>query len=317
VTAALHLAEVGKHFGGVAALDGVSLEVPRGSLFGLLGPNGAGKTTLLSLAAGFLRPDAGTVRVLGEEATDFSALRGRLSMLPQDAVFQPRVPLVEQLVFFARLSGLDARAAKRAAHEALDAVQLADAALRAPRTLSHGMHKRAALGQALVGAPELVFLDEPTAGLDPENARHARELIRSLRGERTVVLCSHNLHEIQDLCDTVAVLHRGRVVESGPMEELTAAALLLRIVLGSPRASETNALLTQLPQVERVEVTGEAELNVHLVGHAESERDAAVKSVLQALLAADLVPRQVLPGASLESRFLEITGGRFDGASST
>ena len=309
---ALDLEGVSKRFGRVTALDSVSLRVPSGGLFGLLGPNGAGKTTLLSIAAGFLRADSGRVRVLGVEATDVSQLCGRVGMLPQDATFQPNVPVVEQMVLFGRLSGLGATEAARAASEALEAVRLADAGARLPGSLSHGMRKRAALAQALIGRPELVFLDEPTAGLDPENARHARELIRSLRAHSSIVLCSHNLHEIQDLCDHVAILHRGRVMESGPMDQLTAAALLLRISLGRPDAARVPPLLEALHGVSRVEVTGECEFNVHLL--PDPDRDTAVKSVLARLLERDLVPRRVLPGASLESRFLEITGGRFDGA---
>nr|MDJ0851387.1 ABC transporter ATP-binding protein [Myxococcota bacterium] len=213
MSAALELDGVSKHFGPLTALDDVSLRVPTGSLFGLLGPNGAGKTTLLSIAGGFLRPDGGDARVLGARAGDFGRLRGRLAMLPQDADFQGGVAVGEQLTLFGRLSGLGHAEARSAAERALHAVRLGDVGPRLPRALSHGMRKRAALAQALLGEPELLFLDEPTAGLDPENARHTRELIRSLRGERTVVLCSHNLHEIQDLCDEVAVLHRGRVAE--------------------------------------------------------------------------------------------------------
>jgi ABC-2 type transport system ATP-binding protein len=297
VTAALELASVSKRFGRVGALDAVSLAVPVGGLFGLLGPNGAGKTTLLGVAAGFLRADAGEVRRLG-----------RLSWLPQDASFQPGVPLGEQLELFGRLSGLGAREAREDAGRVLEAVRLGDAGRRLPRELSHGMRKRAALGQALLGEPELVFLDEPTAGLDPENARHVREIVRSLRGRCTVVLCSHNLHEIQELCDHVAVLHEGRIVESGPLEQLTAAALRLRISLGTPGAARAAELLSALGEVSAVGVTGECDVDVHL--RPGADRDAAVRAVLARLLECDLVPHRLLPGASLEARFLELTSGR-------
>ncbi len=317
MTAALELDRVSKHFGPLAALDDVSLRVTRGSLFGLLGPNGAGKTTLLSIAAGFLRPDTGEARVLGALADDFGTLRGRLAMLPQDADLQGGVAVGEQLTLFARLSGLRSGEARSAAHRALEAVRLGDAAGRLPRALSHGMRKRVALAQALIGEPELLFLDEPTAGLDPENARHTRELIRALRGQRTVVLCSHNLHEIQELCDEVAVLHRGRVAECGRMEGLTEAARLLRVTLGQPRAARAAEALAPLDVVDRVEVTGELDFNVHLADAGEAETEAAVEAVLARLLAQGLVPRRLLPGASLESRYLEVTGGRFDGASGT
>jgi len=307
VTAALELSGVSKAFAGVQALQDVSLRIPRGGTFGLLGPNGAGKTTLLSLAAGFLRPDTGRVEVLGAEATDFAKLCGRVSLLPQDAEFQPGVALGAQLAHFGRLSGLTRREAESAAGRALEAVRLGDVAERAPRTLSHGMRKRAALAQALLGEPELVFLDEPTAGLDPENARHVRELVRELGRERTVVLCSHNLHEIQELCDHVAILLRGRLVEAGPMTRLTADALRVRITLHAPAAAAAAETLGALDAVVSVEVASERSFELHLHAHAAGDRPGISKLLLARLLEHDWVPAEVRSSASLESRFLELT----------
>jgi ABC-type multidrug transport system ATPase subunit len=304
---ALELDGVSKGFGRVEALREVSLRVPRGGLFGLLGPNGAGKTTLLSLAAGFLHPDAGEVRVLGAPATEFATLCGRVSLLPQDADFQPGVALAAQLVHFGRLAGLDRSQAGAAARRALEAVRLGDVADRLPRTLSHGMRKRAALAQALLGEPELLFIDEPTAGLDPENARHVRELVRDLGAERTVVLCSHNLHEIQELCKNVAILQGGRVIESGPMAELTGDASRLRIVLHTPGAAAAAEALASLPAVAGSEAVDERILSVALDEAAATDRAAAVRAVLARLLERDHVPAELRGGASLESRFLELT----------
>jgi ABC-type multidrug transport system ATPase subunit len=284
---ALELTEVSKAFGDVQALDQISIAVPRGGVFGLLGPNGAGKTTLVSLAAGFLHPDAGQIRVLGVDAGDFGALCGRISLLPQDAELQPGIALRAQLAHLARLSGLAHTEAETAVRDALETVQLMEMADRAARTLSHGMRKRAALAQALLGAPELIFLDEPTAGLDPENARHVRELVRSIGSERTVVLCSHNLHEIQELCDHVAILQRGRLVEVGSMAQLTSEAHRVRII------------------------SSEWSFEVHFEPTVATEDRAGVARVLLTqLLERDWIPAEVRSGTTLESRFLELTTAR-------
>jgi len=307
MTAALELTGVSKGFGGVEALREVTLRVPSGGLFGLLGPNGAGKTTLLSLAAGFLRPDAGDVRVLGAEASDFARLCGRVSLLPQDAEFQPGIALASQLAHFGRLCGLGRTSADTAARRALAAVRLEDVSDRPPRTLSHGMRKRAALAQALLGDPELLFVDEPTAGLDPENARHVRELIREAGSQRTVVLCSHNLHEIQELCENVAILRAGRLIEAGPMAQLTADALRVRVTLHAPGAEAAAQALADLPPVARVEAEDEHTMTVVLREEATSDRAGAVRQLLARLLERDHVPAELRSSASLESRFLELT----------
>ena len=306
-TPALELSGVSKTFGRVQALRTVTLRVPRGGTFGLLGPNGAGKTTLISLAAGFLRPDAGEVRVLGAPAGDFAALCGRVSLLPQDAELQPGVALGAQLAHFGRLSGSPPGEARSAVARALSAVRLDDAAGRLPRTLSHGMRKRAAIAQALLGEPELLFLDEPTAGLDPENARHVRALVRELGRERSVVLCSHNLHEVQELCDHVAILQDGRLVESGAMASLTAEALRLRITLHEPAAGKAAATLGGLEHVVSVEVASEHCLEVFLHADAADDRVGTSKRLLARLLEHDWIPAELRSGASLESRFLELT----------
>ncbi len=313
---AIELRDVAKHFGPVTALDGVSIAVEAGRVFGLLGPNGAGKTTLLSLVSGFLHPDAGHVRILGEEPGSMRGLRGRFSILPQDAGLQPARSLLDQLVLFDRLAGASPVEARRAAVQALAEVGLEDEADRPGRGLSHGMHKRAAIAQALLGDPEVLLLDEPTAGLDPENARRVRDLVRRLAGGRTLVISSHNLQEIEELCDDVAILHRGRVAEAGRMEDLTSRADLLRIQL-EPRAGEpshacvTRQVCAALEQVAGVRSASAAEggrVRLELEPGGVGERTGVVKQVLQRLLELDRVPRELVRGASLESRFLEIAG---------
>jgi ABC-2 type transport system ATP-binding protein len=313
---AVKVTNLTKKFAHQVALDGVDLEIPANTLYGLLGPNGAGKTTLFSIAAGFLKPTEGAIEVLGVDVRRISELRGKLAMLPQDAAFQGSIPVIEQLIMFSRLNGLDKAAARSAAEKALEIVGLPDVARKAARALSHGMMKRVALCQAFLGDAKVIFLDEPTAGLDPDNARRIREMVKSFTRDKTVVFSSHNLQEVQDICDHVCVIDKGRVVEAGTMESLTQSTFLVRIELVSALSTEAQAALQALPAVEGIELTSEKEFNLRL-NVTGAGKDEAMKAIYGTLAGFEIYPRSVFEGASLEARFLEITGGTFDGASST
>ncbi|HET7131253.1 MAG TPA: ABC transporter ATP-binding protein, partial [Gammaproteobacteria bacterium] len=157
MSAAIRVAGISKRFGAQRVLDDVTFDVPAQSTFGLLGPNGAGKTTLFSIVASFLKADSGSIEVLGKNpARRISELEGRLTILPQDAEFQRNMPIVEQLIFFARLGGRGRAAAEREAHGCLELVGLGDYAKRSARTLSHGMQKRLGIAQAFLGNPEVI-----------------------------------------------------------------------------------------------------------------------------------------------------------------
>ncbi|MDB4712326.1 ABC transporter ATP-binding protein [Verrucomicrobiales bacterium] len=305
-----------KKFANQIALDRVNLEIPKNSLYGLLGPNGAGKTTLFSIAAGFLKPTEGTIEVLGVDVARISELRGQLAMLPQDAAFQGSIPVIDQLIMFSRLNGLDQNAAHNAAKDALEIVGLPEVARKSARTLSHGMMKRVALCQAFLGDAKVIFLDEPTAGLDPDNARRIRELVKEFTQDKTVIFSSHNLQEVQDICDYVCVIDKGRVVEEGTMESLTESTFLVRIELVSALSQEAHAALQALPVVESIELTSDTEFNLRL-NVSGTGKDEAMKQIYGTLTSFEIYPRSVFEGASLEARFLEVTGGTFDGASST
>jgi len=307
---------VGKRFGNFSALSDVSFEIPERSLFGLLGPNGAGKTTLFSIAAGFVRPSEGKVEVLSTPVERISELRGRFSMLPQDASFQAGIPLIDQLVMFAQLNGMNKQDGFKASMDALHMVGLSAWAKRTARVLSHGMAKRVALCQAFLGKPEVIFLDEPTAGLDPENARKIRELILVLSKENTVILSSHNLAEIQEICDHACILNKGKVCLNGPMSELTSAGKIFRIRLGE----ESPALVERLvanPHIAKVEATSSRDLNLHLDFQEARETRDLMKFLYQTFMDLDVYPTSIQEGGSLESIFLQSTGGTFDGGSST
>jgi len=164
---AVSIKNITKIFGKQRALDGVSFDIPQGSVFGLLGPNGAGKTTLFSCIANFLKPASGSIEVLGVDVERVGELRGRMTILPQDALYQANVPVREQLEFFAALNGMTKQQAADETTRVLTMVGLMDAQKKNARALSHGMTKRLGIAQAFMGQPEVIVLDEPTAGLDP------------------------------------------------------------------------------------------------------------------------------------------------------
>ena len=195
-------------YSGKAALTDVSFELDAGEPIGLVGPNGAGKTTLLNILSGFLHPTSGIARIFGH-SPGAAQLIGKVSALPQDARLDPSFTLIEQLVFYARLQGFSSQQANLEASRVLAIFALKDAAHEKPRTLSHGMAKRAAIAQALIGKPALILLDEPTAGLDPVNARTVRSIIAEQSSETTFIISSHNLIELDRLCQEILLLENG------------------------------------------------------------------------------------------------------------
>src|ERR671914_923147 len=212
--------ELRKSYDGVEAVRGISFEIGVGEVFGLLGPNGAGKTTTVEILEGFRRPDAGKVTVLGinprEARRDW---RARIGVVPQSGELHPNLTVREQLELFAGYY-----ADPRPPEEVLTLVGLEAKAGARTRTLSGGQRRRLDLGVALVGDPELLFLDEPTTGFDPAARRAAWDTVRSLRElGKTILLTTHYIEEAAQLADTVAVLRRGEIVASGTPAELVAA----------------------------------------------------------------------------------------------
>jgi ABC-2 type transport system ATP-binding protein len=239
---AIELREVVKRFGPKVAVDRISLTVERGQCYGLIGPNGAGKTTTFSLICGYLFPNQGEIRVLGMSPRQPGALKRKVGALPQDALLPPWSRVGALLMYWAELQGLGDQ--ERCAREALDLVGLPEAWNLAVPALSHGMAKRVSMAQALMGSPQLILLDEPTSGLDPRIAAQVRQLILGLKSRQTIVVSSHNLQELEELCDAAAILDRGTVMQSGSMSELTAmgAEFRVQIARGNAPLAELRAL---------------------------------------------------------------------------
>lgn len=234
MTAALTITGLRKSYGRVVALDGLDVSVPTGVICGFVGPNGAGKTTTFGIAAGLIQADGGEVDIMGRGPLRPEQHAGTLTMLPQDSELSPHVSLRQLLIHYARLQGLTPGEAKKAVDARLDEVALVDRAGSRIRQLSHGMRRRVAIAQALLGKPDVMLLDEPTSGLDPELVVRMREVFASHRGKRTLVVSSHNLLELEALCDHVIFIDRGRCTRSGTMAEVTEQGLVMRFLVETP-----------------------------------------------------------------------------------
>ncbi len=300
-TPAIELVGVSKRFGPKLAVNKVSLTVTPGQVYGLIGPNGAGKTTTFSMMCGYLYPSEGQVRILGVDPMTPGALKGRLGALPQDAVLPPGWEVGTLLTYWARLSGLDAP--EREAREALEKVGLADAWFTQTQALSHGMAKRAAMAQALMGKPPLVLLDEPTAGLDPRIAGQVRQVIRDMRSQHTVVVSSHNLQELEQLCDGAAILDRGTLVKAGPMGELTGQGQEFRVQIA--RGDIIPPELTQLAGVLEAKLEAPGVLLVRFDGQKHPPEEVISRTVGH-LLQTGVLILGVSRGARLEDRVLQM-----------
>jgi ABC-2 type transport system ATP-binding protein len=214
-----------KHFGETKAVDGVDLAVPTGAVYGVLGPNGAGKTTTIRMLATLLQPDAGTARVLGRDiVTEADAVRGAVSLTGQLASVDEDLTGRENLILLGRLLGLDRAAAKARAAELLEAFDIAEAAGRLVKNYSGGMRRRLDIAASIVVTPQVMFLDEPTTGLDPRSRGQVWEIIRALAGEgTTILLCTQYLEEADQLAEGIAVIDHGRVIAEGTPGQLKAS----------------------------------------------------------------------------------------------
>lgn len=210
-----------RSYGDIRAVDDLSLDIFRGEVFGLLGPNGAGKTTTISIVCGLLRSDAGDVLIAGQSATSHSrACQRLLGLCPQDLVIWESLTCLEQLRFVGRLYDMSRSDAKRAGLAVLETLGLADRRNKLAKTLSGGMKRRLNIALALVHDPEIVILDEPQAGLDPQSRIMVREHIRSLAQRKTVILTTHDMDEADRLADRIAIIDHGQLLELDTAEGL-------------------------------------------------------------------------------------------------
>ena len=251
-TLAIEATGLVKSFGDTKAVDGVDLAVRSGSVYGVLGPNGAGKTTTIRMLATLLRPDAGEARVLGHDiVSEADAVRSAVSLTGQLASVDEDLTGRENLILLGRLLGLKRVHAKERGDELLEAFGIADAAGRLVKNYSGGMRRRLDLAASIVVTPQLMFLDEPTTGLDPRSRNHVWDIIRALvAGGTTILLCTQYLEEADQLADGIAVIDRGKVIAEGTSGQLKASvgggALHVRLLDPDQRPEAERVLSSEL-----------------------------------------------------------------------
>ena len=303
---ALLLQGVVKNYGRTHALAGLDLHVPKGSIFGLVGSNGTGKTTALAVAVGLLRHSAGQINVLGAGPFRPEQHAGRVALLPQDSSFPPHARVEELLRFYGRIQGLSSAALTHTISDLLDWVHLHERRQSAVRTLSHGMNRRLAIAQAFLGAPELVLLDEPLNGLDPREAARVRDLICQRRGQQAIVISSHHLSDVEDLCDRVAFIEHGRLVRQDTMEAITHRSHRITYWLGGG-AVPLEELFAALPDVVW-EVKAEP-LTLSATFPETYTMEQLNTLVLRTLLNAGVGILEIRRGTDLESEYLRLSAG--------
>ena len=300
IDAVIRVSELRKYYGDVKAVDGVTFEVRPGEVFGLLGPNGAGKTTTVEILEGLREPDAGEVHVLGlDVARDADRLKPRIGVSLQTAAMYPKLTVVELIDLFRSFYPKS-----RPTDELIEALGLGERRKAQSKELSGGQRQRLAVALALVNDPELVFLDEPTTGLDPAARRALWTLVEELKASGTsVLLTTHYMEEAEILCDRLAIMDHGKLLEMGTVEELVSKHFKDRAVRFDSNAALDGALLRPLPGVTSVAID-DTETLVYT-----RDVGATIGALLTAAEARDVDPQNLaIRRASLEDVFLALTG---------
>jgi ABC-2 type transport system ATP-binding protein len=296
-----------KTFGVTRAVDGVDLAVRSGAVYGVLGPNGAGKTTTIRMLATLLRPDAGCARVLGHDIVEEAdTVRGLVSLTGQLASVDEDLTGRENLIMLGRLLGLRWAGARMRASELLEAFGLADAAGRLVKHYSGGMRRRLDIAASIVVTPRLMFLDEPTTGLDPRSRNQVWDIIRALVGEgTTILLCTQYLEEADQLADAIAVIDRGRVIAEGTPAQLKASvgsgSLHVRLLHPEQRTDAARVLERELEAVH-------LEPDPAALSAPCAEGDLAARALAELARAGVRIADFSLGQPSLDEVFLALTG---------
>ena len=241
-----------KYYQGIKALNAFDLELNISQATGIVGPNGAGKSTLFSILCGFIKPSSGNVLVMGDKP-DAVNNKGKLALLPQDTAMFKGIDVSTQLKHYARLHGLNKKAAIKEVEHVLSLVQGNSFANQYPETLSFGQRKRVMLAQSLIANPELILMDEPTSGLDPIAATEVRNLLKQLREQFNIVISSHNLTEIEDICSDIVVMNKGKVISHASLAELTRTELCFRLMLEKASDQDLTEILKEISNISKVE----------------------------------------------------------------
>jgi len=299
-----------KRYGRVTAVDDISFRVEKGEILGFLGPNGAGKTTTMRVLTGYMPPTEGAVIVAGYDVFQQPVdAKRRTGYLPETPPLYPEMTVREYLTFVAKIKGITPAERKARVESVIDRVRVADMADRHCAKLSKGYRQRAGLAQALIHNPEVLILDEPTAGLDPKQIIETRELIKGLAGDHTIILSTHILPEVSQTCQRVVIINKGRVVAIDTPDNLTARlrGAETMYVQVDTLGEDATALLQALPGVTRVSAASARDGGVGY--EVESERGRDIRRELARLVVGkgwgllELRPLRM----SLEEIFLHLT----------
>ncbi len=307
MTTVLQTQALTKRYGALTAVHDLSLEVFQGEVFGLLGPNGAGKTTSINMMCGLLKPDSGQVVIQGKPIADGdTAVRARVGVCPQNIVLWKQLTCIEQMVFLGEMYGMSRKAARQRGEQLLQDLDLIEKRDSLAHTLSGGMQRRLNLVMALVHDPEILVLDEPEAGLDPQSRVLVREYVKSLARQKTIILTTHNMDEAERMADRVAIMDHGKLLMVDTPEALkrtVGEGDVLEIETVGEVAGRALSAISQLaPQVSASNHT----LIIRARGVVE-----LLPAILDALHAADVHPGEVrLRANTLEDVFISLTGRR-------
>ncbi len=297
--AAVSLQNLVKTFGTHRAVDGVSLEIPKGIIFGLIGPNGAGKTTTIRMILDILRPDSGQVRILGQPAGDQA--NNRIGYLPEERGLYRKAKVLDMLEYLGALRGASPAEARQEASAWLDRLQLGDWKLRKVEDLSKGMQQKVQLIGAILRKPELLILDEPFSGLDPVNQNMFKDLMMDLnRGGATIIFSTHQMETAEKLCKEIALINKGKIVLQGPLGQVKARFGKNSVLV---EFDGDGTFLTGLPGVARIDDYGRYQ-EVRLTDGADPQ------SLLRAAVGRVTLRRFEIVEPTLHNIFLEQVGGR-------
>ena len=297
-----------RRYGARAAVLDLSFQIPAGEIVGVLGPNGAGKTTTLRMLTGYLPPSSGDARVAGHDVvTDSMRVRERIGYLPESVPLYRDLTVSSHLDLVATLKGMPRTGRRERIQQIVESCGLTDVYTRRIGTLSRGYRQRTGLAQALVNDPDVLFLDEPTVGLDPRQIVEIRELIRGLAGRRTIMLSTHILPEVGHLCQRVLIIHRGRLVSDGPPGQLSAT--VSRTTIEIEARANADVILSTLRGVAGVrglEVVGVDADVVHVRVEPAAGTDPR-EAIADALAAARISLRgMTMNTATLEDVFMHL-----------
>jgi ABC-2 type transport system ATP-binding protein len=303
---AIQTHHITKHYGSLTAVEDLSLEVRAGEVFGLLGPNGAGKTTSINILCGLLRPDSGEVLLHNQPITNGDAhLRRRVGVCPQNITLWSNLTCLEQMQFVGELYGLKSQTARERSVKLLSDLDLQEKKDSLARTLSGGMQRRLNLALALVHDPEILVLDEPEAGLDPQSRVLVREYIKSLAHRKTIILTTHNMDEAERLADRVAIIDHGRLLMVDTPAALKGQAGEGDVLEFELKENMGTAVEALRPLISEVSTTNHT---ICLRARGMVER---LPAILEALRNVDAAPEEVhLRSTSLEDVFISLTGRR-------